>query len=541
MSGAITVSNLGPTGPTGPTGAGITFSGPTGSVLWSPDGRSITGTTELVYSTSSGLTMQNLIINSSNTRISIGNGSTGQTANTMILNASGQPISVNGPTGGFYVNPVRYVSSINIPSGFFITAFNPTTSEIIYWGTTGGSYSPPGATGADVTFTINLPTASTVTFNSGAAQTQINPSLITSVNWGDGSTFINNGVHTYNSSGTYTIRVIGGFTQFPTDPSFTGYITNVASFTGITNMSYMFSKNITFNQDISAWITTNVTDMSYMFSGARGFDKNLSGWDTGNVVNMSNMFKDAIIFNSNIASWNTINVTNMSSMFRGAAAFNQDISLWRTINVTNMSEMFMGCTLFNQNINTNGNYWNTSNVTNMSNMFNDAPAFNGTIGSWNTSNVTDMNTMFRLTLAFNQPINTSGNSWNTSNVTDMSNMFASSIFNQAIGNWDTSKVINMNAMFNDAQSFNQPIGAWDTSFVTDMSSMFNGATAFYQDISTWPLPSLNNLYLMFRSSGMTPTDTTYYENIMVKKRSSPSPNLGAALFFQFQNEGTEPT
>jgi surface protein len=485
--------------------------------------------------------MENLIINSSNTRISIGNGSTGQTANTMILNASGQSISVNGPTGGFYVKPVRYVSSINIPSGFFITAFNPTTSEIIYWGTTGGSYSPPGATGTDVTFTINLPTASTVTFNSSASQPQITPSSITSINWGDGSTIINNGVHTYSSSGTYTIRVIGGFTQFPTDPSFTPLITNVASFTGITNMSYMFLNNITFNQDISGWITTDVTDMSYMFSGARGFDKNLSGWDTGNVVNMSNMFKDAIIFNSNIGSWNTINVTNMSSMFRGASAFNQDIGLWRTINVTNMSEMFMDCIVFNQNLNASGSeIWNTSNVTNMSTMFNNARAFNGNITLWNTSNVTDMNTMFRLTLAFNQPINKSGNSWNTSNVTNMSNMFAGSIFNQAIGNWDTSKVIDMNSMFGDALLFNQPIGNWDTSFVTNMANMFSGAIAFYQDISTWPVPSLTNLYLMFRGSGMRPDDITYYRSIMDRKRTYVP--LGVVrMFFQELNQGTEPT
>ena len=38
-----------------------------------------------------------------------------------------------------------------------------------------------------------------------------------------------------------------------------------------------------FNQDISAWDTSNVTNMRYMFDGAIVFDQDLSGWDVSKV------------------------------------------------------------------------------------------------------------------------------------------------------------------------------------------------------------------------------------------------------------------
>ena len=517
----FTISSTGSTiGVTGGTGISVTQSGSTFTI------------------SSLGPTGDNLIINSSNTRISIGNGSTGQPLNTTILNATGNQINMSGPTGAFYLAPVRYIPNLNIPTGFFITAFNPTTSELIYWGSTGASYTPPGSTGSNVTFTINLPAASTITFNSVASQTQINPALITSVNWGDGSTSINGGVHTYNASGTYTINVIGGFTQFPTDPSFTPYITNVASFTGVIDMSYMFLNNTTFNQDISAWNTSNIANMSYMFSGASAFNRNISSWDTGNVVNMAGMFQGATIFNSNIGAWNTFFVTNMSAMFKNASAFNQNITLWKTNNVINMSEMFMNCVAFNQNINTSSDIWNTSNVTNMSGMFSGASAFNGNISLWDTSNIVNMSSMFGGASAFNRNIS----SWNTSNVTNMSSMFSgASAFNSSINTsgsiWNTSKVTDMSGMFDQASVFNQPIGAWNTSNVTTMRSMFTSASAFNQNVSTWNVSVVTDFYLMFRLTSMSSTNTANYINILYRKDEL---RLSAPLFFQFGYEGAEP-
>ena len=59
-------------------------------------------------------------------------GNTDQPANSIILNASG--VSVDGSTANaFFVKPIRADNGGVLPSGFFPMAYNPTTSEIIYW------------------------------------------------------------------------------------------------------------------------------------------------------------------------------------------------------------------------------------------------------------------------------------------------------------------------------------------------------------------------------------------------------------------------
>jgi hypothetical protein len=63
----------------------------------------------------------------------------GQPANSILINASGTPITVSNAS--FYVNPVRAVVSTGswsnpshaLPAGFYMVAYNPTTSEFIYW------------------------------------------------------------------------------------------------------------------------------------------------------------------------------------------------------------------------------------------------------------------------------------------------------------------------------------------------------------------------------------------------------------------------
>jgi hypothetical protein len=219
-------------GPTGMGPTGYNFSVPSNSILWTPDGTSITGTTGLQYASGVGITMDVLNIQSLSDRVSIGRGSgktnqgvqataigfsagnTGQgiqatavgagagsngqrdysvaigavsgssnqgiqaTAvgagagtvdqgdnavavgrsagtntqgansvaigafagqanqadNTIILNASGSFVNgVPAQTNSFYVNPIRTIVNGSLPSGFFNMAYNPTTSEIIYW------------------------------------------------------------------------------------------------------------------------------------------------------------------------------------------------------------------------------------------------------------------------------------------------------------------------------------------------------------------------------------------------------------------------
>ena len=53
-------------------------------------------------------------------------------------------------------------------------------------------------------------------------------------------------------------------------------------------MSDAFFGETTFNEDISAWDTSNVTDMSFMFNDATEFNKDISGWNVDAVINCLN-------------------------------------------------------------------------------------------------------------------------------------------------------------------------------------------------------------------------------------------------------------
>ena len=82
----------------------------------------------------------------------------------------------------------------------------------------------------------------------------------------------------------------------------------------------------TFNEDISAWDTSNVTDMSYMFDSHRFQSEHWwLGYEQGDRHGAYVPYATA--FNQNIGSWDTSKVTSMGYMFYNATAFNQDIGL----------------------------------------------------------------------------------------------------------------------------------------------------------------------------------------------------------------------
>ena len=66
-------------------------------------------------------------------------------------------------------------------------------------------------------------------------------------------------------------------------------VTNVCT-SKITDMSKLFSRRYSFNQDIGSWDVSNVTTMNQMFYNAQSFNKDLSAWDVSNVTDMSSMF-----------------------------------------------------------------------------------------------------------------------------------------------------------------------------------------------------------------------------------------------------------
>ena len=158
------------------------------------------------------------------------------------------------------------------------------------------------------------------------------------------------------------------------------------------------------------WTTTGITDMSFLFNNQTSFDTSIDSWDVSAVTDMSGIFYMAAAFNQPL-TWNTSAVRDMGYMFTSATSFNQPLN-WDTSAVEDMGYMFNGASAFNQPLNLN-----TSAVENMNSMFTGATSFNQPL-NLDTSAVENMNSMFQSAESFDQSL-----TWNTSAVRDMSGMF----------------------------------------------------------------------------------------------------------------------
>jgi surface protein len=354
-----------------------------------------------------------------------------------------------------------YGTSVYVSSGFYIYgALNVNSTSVSFvslWNTANTSG------GSSASNQIKLPLEPTGTYNFIVDWGDGNVDTITT--WNQAET-----LHTYASSGTYTITIDGtlngwsfnslgdilkilsiqswgalglGNNVFADSGDFYGCanldlssVSGILDLSGITNLSQLFMgcTSLTTINNINSWDLSSVDNVSYMFSGCTNFNQNLNELDVSGVSIMNYMFQNANSFNGNISSWDVSSVTEMISMFGGATDFNQDISSWNVSSVTITSGMFTNATLFNGNISS----WDVSSVTDMASMFYFANAFNQDISSWNVGLVTNMNTMFASAIAFNQPIG----SWNVSSVTDMASMFENATaFNQDIGLWNITSVL----------------------------------------------------------------------------------------------------
>ncbi len=213
--------------------------------------------------------------------------------------------------------------------------------------------------------------------------------------------------------------------------------------TPMTDASYMFYQNSTFNDpDVSIWNTSSITNMPGMFIGT-AFDQPLTSWDVSNVTDISGMF-NSTTFNQPLNSWNTGKVITMAVLFYQNYSFNQDISGWDVSKVTNMGNMFDQATSFNQDIGS----WNISSVLYTDFMFNGATAFNCGQSSG---------------VAHDLMQRTAISGWQIGNVTSMPGMFANATaFNGDISNWCVTLISTAPANFATGANANFTVGRQPT-------------------------------------------------------------------------------
>ena len=223
------------------------------------------------------------------------------------------------------------------------------------------------------------------------------------VDWGDGNTNTittyndANGLHTYGSSGTYTIKIKGVFS---------GIIT--ALDTGLWNVGRIDTLKILdiksygplIIQDNSAFkdctnLTSSATDklqISTSDATSTFEDTNFNGvvdtWDVSNITNFTNFFHGSQ-FNQDCNSWDVSQATNLSGMFE-STPFNKSLSNWDLSSVTSTSSMFGANTSFNQDI----SMWDMADVTTVLGMFSGATAFDKSLASWDVTSFTGSQLLF---------------------------------------------------------------------------------------------------------------------------------------------------
>lgn len=266
----------------------------------------------------------------------------------------------------------------------------------------GTNYIWYGAGGTpDNAFTFSVNTANTSADSSSSTQYKLPLVDVGAINmkvyWGDGSedtiTSYNQAevLHTYSSSGTYTIKIeneVRGWQQYE---STTGNkkdhlkileISKWNNFTITDDLAFSFSENLTLTATDNPTIET--TTLAWCFKDCFNFNTDIDEWDVSSVISIAVMFEGCTLFNKPLNSWDTSSVANFGSAFKNCPAFNQPLNSWDTSAGVNFSNMFRGATIFNQPIGT----WVMGSATTILGMLGSAPAFDQDISGWDVRNVT---------------------------------------------------------------------------------------------------------------------------------------------------------
>ena len=227
------------------------------------------------------------------------------------------------------------------------------------------------------------------------------------------------------------------------------------------NASFMYANLFNVTEIDNNYDTSRTTKMEQMYYRCRNLTTNngISSFNTSNVINMKNMFGECqSIPGYDIKNWNVDNVQVFEFMFnQNYLVTSLDLTGWTVKNAINLKNMFSSMyALTELKIST----FNTANCTTMANMFdNERSMVSLDVSHLNTSNVTNMTKMFYNMYAL-QSLNIS--TFDTRNVTTMEKMFigTNTITTLDLSSFNTSKVTNFKNMFDD-------MTAIETIYVSD--------------------------------------------------------------------------
>ena len=409
---------------------------------------------------------------------------------------------------------------------------------------------PAACTGCFNDFKFNVTVNSGDQLYFGNIQSKGDTDLI--VDWGDGNvdnlgtSYSNNLSHTYNTSGTYLVKIHGhkyvklqGSTleikiihwgdnsawerldyMFASMTNLTIETDDILAPTNDVNADHMFYSCPNFNCNLDQYIdTSNFTYMGFFLQGCSVFNGTVNGFNMSKNTSLSAFFNACYQFNQPVDNWNTSNVTDFRSIFYRCYQFNQPVNTWNTSGATSLAYTFAQCSVFDQDLDN----WNTSNVTDMQHMFDGALVFNSDVTTWDASKVTNMDSMFKDARVFNQDIGNWGvsavttlrrafnncyefnqdlSSWSTSDLANMTEAFREChVFNKPLDTWDVSNVTDMSSTFYNCKEFNQPLNSWDTSSLTTLDSTFAGCSVFNQDLDNWNVSNVTTLRSTFTGCG----------------------------------------
>ena len=310
----------------------------------------------------------------------------------------------------------------------------------------------------------------------------------------------------------------------------------------LTDISWLFADNTTFNGDISGWDVSNVTNMTKTFYKSTNFNKPIGNWDVSKVTRMFEMFHSCTWFNQPLDEWDVSKVTDMRYMYQNATAFDQPIKYWtpKTSGIM-FYNMFLGATKMNDNHfapstpTSTGFFHKSRNV---------APSGTVTITgvtrekmelTVNTSGLVDQNGHGTFTLP-NGVSTTYTYQWHrtsngtTTNIGEPTSSPTYTLVQADVGHTIGVKVIyidhdvhhqNFESQltvvidpFNLVRDINSAvtlwfnnnstalstygvIDGWDTSLITDMGTLFKDKASFNSDIGGWNVANVTNMESMF--------------------------------------------